>query len=327
VGMHGSVAANSAVCQCDLIIAAGARFDDRVTGKLSEFARGATVAHIDTERSAIHKSVKADIAVYGDLRTALEMLLPRIAKNSRTEWVKQIAKWKKDSPLKIPAPRDKFLQPQRVIQLIDEVSKGEAVVVTDVGQNQMWAAQFFNYTKPRSFVTSGGLGTMGFGLPAAIGAQFGRPKDLVVCVSGDGGVQMNFQELVVAVEHKLPLNLIILNNGCLGMVRQWQELFYSKRYSAVMLGQKNRPVNEQIKDAKDPKYLPDFIMMAEAHGACAKRVFSEAEARAAMKEAFASDKVWVIECIVSPDENVFPIVPPGASLADMMHAKEIIEEA
>jgi acetolactate synthase-1/2/3 large subunit len=189
--------------------------------------------------------------------------------------------------------------------------------VTDVGQNQMWAAQFFRYTRPRNFITSGGLGTMGFGLPAAIGAQFGRRGAPVVCVTGDGGVQMNFQELVVAVEHQIPVVVVILNNGFLGMVRQWQELFYDRRYSGVVLSQKGRAPNEQV--AETSGYLPDFIKMAEAHGACARRVFKEEEVGPALREALASGKTWVIECIVAPEANVFPMIPPGAHVAEIIN--------
>jgi len=318
VGMHGSVASNNAVCQCDLIISAGARFDDRVTGKVSEFARSATVAHIDIDRSAIGKSVRVDIPVVGDLRATLEALRPLLVKTDRAPWLAQVKEWLSSYPPSYPKRADGLLQPQKVIELIDAASKGQAVIVTDVGQHQMWAAQFYTYTQPRSFISSGGLGTMGFGLPAAIGAQMARPDALVVCVTGDGGVQMNFQELVVAVEHKLPVNIVILNNGHLGMVRQWQELFYSERYSAVILGQTKRPVNERIGDAEKPRYLPDFIGMAEAHGARARRVTTAEETQAALAEAFASPETWVIECIVAPDENVFPMVPPGASLAEML---------
>jgi acetolactate synthase-1/2/3 large subunit len=210
--------------------------------------------------------------------------------------------------------------PQSVIKMIDRLSQGKAVIATDVGQNQMWATQYFTYTRPRNWISSGGLGTMGFGLPAAIGAQLGRMKELVVCVSGDGGIQMNFQELVVAVEHQLPIVVVILNNGFLGMVRQWQELFYSKRYSGVMLSQSGRRPNESIADK--PAYLPDFVKLAEAHGATACRVTTDAEAEVALKEAFKRKKTTVIECIVSPDANVYPMIPPGQHVSAMIgHTK------
>lgn len=323
VGMHGSVAANSAMSQCDLVFAAGARFDDRVTGKTSEFARASQVVHIDVDRSALGKNVRTDISVCGDLRITLERLHPLLRKVDRSDWTTQVAYWKTAKPAIYLPRKDSLLQPQAVIEAIDRVSNGHAVLVTDVGQNQMWSAQFYRHTKPRSFITSGGLGTMGFGVPAAIGAQFGKPEALVVSVSGDGGVQMNIQELVVAVEHKLPVNFIILNNSHLGMVRQWQEIFYGKRYAATVLSQNNRPDNEHIQPLEsEPKYLPDFVQLAEAYGAKARRVTTLEEAEKALAEAFSSPETWVIECVVAPDENVFPMVPPGALLSDMIRLKD-----
>jgi acetolactate synthase I/II/III large subunit len=204
-----------------------------------------------------------------------------------------------------------------VIEQIHKVSGGKAVVTTDVGQNQMWAAQFFRYTRPRTFISSGGLGTMGFGLPACIGAQFGRRDELVVCVTGDGGVQMNFQELVVAVEHGLPIVVVILNNGYLGMVRQWQEMFYAKRYSGVMLSQHGRAPNEHV--TEQGGYLPDFVKMAEAHGAQSRRISKPEEVAPALKKAFESRKTWVIECIVAPEANVYPMIPPGSHVTEMIN--------
>ncbi len=317
VGMHGSYAANSAVSQCDLLIAAGARFDDRVTGKIADFARGACIAHIDVDRSAIGKNVGTDIPVHGDLKRTLEMLYPLLRQRERADWLASIARWKEEKAAIYLPRQDGLMQPQAVVEKIDQISQGQAIVVTDVGQNQMWSAQFYRYTKPRTFLSSGGLGTMGFGAPAAIGAQIARPDALVVSISGDGGFQMNIQELVVAVEHRLPVNFIILNNGHLGMVRQWQERFFGKRYSATVLTQKNRPANEHI-DSQEETYLPDFVKVAEAYGMAARRVTTLEAAEAAFAEAFASPEPWLIECIVAPDENVLPFVPPGASLADMI---------
>jgi acetolactate synthase-1/2/3 large subunit len=316
LGMHGSVQANLAVSACDLLISVGARFDDRVTGKVSEFAPKATIAHIDIDRSAIGKSVKTHIGVLGQTREALEALLPLVNPATRRPWLDQVREWKAQHPFTFDRNSDVIL-PQFVIEQIHAVSHGKAVIVTDVGQHQMWAAHHYRYTQPRSFISSGGLGTMGFGLPAAIGAQFGRPDALVVTITGDGSIQMNFQELVVAVEHNLPINVVILNNGRLGMVRQWQEMFYDKRYSAVVLSQQDRPGNERI-DGRPPKYLPDFVMLAEAHGACAARVERPADVAPALQKAFASPRPWVIECIVEPDANVYPMVPPGASLTEMV---------
>ncbi|MDA3924952.1 MAG: biosynthetic-type acetolactate synthase large subunit [Kiritimatiellae bacterium] len=316
LGMHGAVAANYAVDKCDLLISAGARFDDRVTGKISEFAKNAKVVHIDIDRSAIGKSVRCDLGVEGYLKPVLESLIPMVDKADHKEWVDQTQRWKDRFPFAYPGGDDTIM-PQFVIEQICAVSGGKATVVTDVGQNQMWAAQHFNYTRPRSFITSGGLGTMGFGLPAAIGAKFACPNDLVVCVTGDGGVQMNFQELVVAVEHKTPVVTVILNNGYLGMVRQWQEMFYDHRYSGVTLGQSKRQRMERIDEGRE--YLPNFIMLAEAHGACAKRIFKPEEVAPTLKEAFESGKSWVIECIVEPEANVFPMIPPGQAVEAMIN--------
>jgi len=316
LGMHGSVAANYAVDHCDLLISVGARFDDRVTGKISSFATRATIAHIDIDRSSIGKSVRADLGVHGYVKPVLAALLPLVQEAKHEEWLEQVNRWKDRFPFTY-SQKGEEIMPQYVIEQIYEVSKGRAVIVTDVGQHQMWATQYYRYTKPRHFLSSGGLGTMGFGLPAAIGAQLGRPDELVVCITGDGGVQMNFQELVVAVERRLPVVVVIVNNGFLGMVRQWQELFYGHRYSGVMLGQEGRRPNEHVE--MQANYLPDFVKLAEAHGACARRVTRPTEVAGALKEAFESRKTWVIECIVSPEANVFPMIPPGAHVAEMIN--------
>jgi len=315
VGMHGTAAANYAVDKSDLLISAGARFDDRVTGKIDQFASKAITVHIDIDRSAIGKNVETHFGIHGYLKPVLKAVLPKVKSAKHDAWIKQITDWKSKFPLGYPQPEG-VLMPQSVIKMIDTLSKGKAIIATDVGQNQMWATQYFTYTCPRNWISSGGLGTMGFGLPSAIGAQLGRPKELVVCVSGDGGIQMNFQELVVAVEHQLPIVVVILNNGYLGMVRQWQELFYSKRYSGVMLSQEGRRPNEDIHE--EPRYLPDFVKLAEAHGATACRVTTEKEAEAALKDAFKRNHTTVIECIVSPEANVFPMIPPGAHVSSMI---------
>jgi len=316
LGMHGSVAANYAVDQCDLLISAGARFDDRVTGKISEFAKNAKVVHIDIDRSAIGKSVRCDLGIEGYLKPVLEALLPLVAASERTEWIAQTQQWKASSPFSYPE-QGELIMPQYVVEQIDAVSGGKATIVTDVGQHQMWASQHYCYTRPRSFISSGGLGTMGFGLPAAIGAKFGCPDDLIVCISGDGGAQMNFQELVVSVEHKTPVVMVILNNGYLGMVRQWQEMFYANRYSGVMLGQSGRARTEKIAEA--PVYLPDFVKLAEAHGACSRRIFKTSEVAPALKEAFESGQSWVLEFIVDSEANVFPMIPPGQNVSAMIN--------
>ncbi len=318
-GMHGTVSANNALSACDLLISAGARFDDRVTGKLSEFAPDAVVAHIDIDPSTVSKSIKAHIPVVGHIKPILEELLPQVDAAERGDWLAQIAQWKKDYPLAYDQDCAEIL-PQYVIEKIYEVTKGSAIIATEVGQHQMWATHFYQYTEPRSFISSGGLGTMGFGLPAAIGAQLGRPDKTVVDIAGDGSIQMNFQELVVAVEHKLPINVVILNNGHLGMVRQWQEMFYDSDYSATRLGQSDRGQNEGITEPTHDKYLPDFVQLAEAHGAVGMRVTEKVDVVGALEKAFSIDGPVVVECIVKRDENVYPMVPPGASLQEMIHS-------
>ncbi len=319
VGMHGFVAANRAISACDLLVSVGARFDDRVTGKISEFAPHAVIAHIDIDPSAISKSVETHIPVVGHVKQVLQALLQEVEPVDRSEWLAQLGEWKAKCPASYDTHTDTLL-PQFVIEKIYEVSKGKSIVVTDVGQHQMWSAHFYKYTQPRTFLSSGGLGTMGYGLPAAIGAQMGCPDKRVVAICGDGGVQMNFQELVVAVEHKLPLAVVILNNGHLGMVRQWQEMFYGKHYSATVLTPSGRPANERMEGAKPGKYLPDFVMMAEAHGAEGLRVTRKDEVVKALERAFTAPGPVVVECMVAPEENVYPIVPPGASLTEMIQS-------
>ena len=319
LGMHGSPAANYATQHCDLLVAVGARFDDRVTGKISEFAPQATIAHIDIDPSAISKSVPADIPVVGDARNILRELLPQVEARERPEWLAQVAEWKAKHPFAYEQ-HGAGLMPQYVIEQIYALTRGEAIIVTEVGQHQMWAAQYYKYTQPRTFISSGGLGTMGFGLPAAIGARLGRPDKLVVDISGDGSAQMNFQELVVAVEHRVPIKVVILNNGHLGMVRQWQEMFYRKQYSATRLGRRGRGRNENIAAPAADQYLPDFVKLAEAHGALGLRVSDREAVIPTLEKAFASDLPAVVECLVEPEANVYPMVPAGASLTEMIHS-------
>jgi acetolactate synthase-1/2/3 large subunit len=316
LGMHGSVGANSAVSECDLLIAVGARFDDRVTGKISEFSPKSIKAHIDIDPSSIDKSVLIDIPVVGDARSVLTKLIPQVEAIERTEWLGQIAEWNRDFPFTFDRDATEIL-PQYVIEQIYETTKGDATIVTDVGQHQMWAAHFFKYTKPRTFLSSGGLGTMGYGLPAAIGAQIANRDATVVTISGDGSIQMNFQELVVAVEHELPVITVILNNGYLGMVRQWQEMFFKRQYSASVLGQSGRP---DTKRDENDEYLPDFVKMAEAHGAMGIRVTEKSDVTPALQKAIKARRPVVIECIVRGEENVYPMVPPGASLTEMIQS-------
>jgi acetolactate synthase I/II/III large subunit len=308
LGMHGSVAANRAVSECDLLISVGARFDDRVTGKISEFAPHAKKAHIDIDPSAIDKSVAIDIPVVGHVKQVLRALLEKVETVERADWLRQTAKWRTEAPFTYDRASTDLL-PQYAIEQLYEATGGEAIVVTDVGQHQMWAAHYYTYTRPRTFLSSGGLGTMGYGLPAAIGAQAGMRDRTVVVIAGDGGIQMNFQELVVAVEHALPVKVMILNNGYLGMVRQWQEMFYKQEYSATNLGA-GRP----------HAYRPDFVKLAEAHGALGLRVDRKDALPAALRTALETDGPVVVECLVKSEENVYPMVPPGASLTEMVHS-------
>ena len=316
LGMHGKYVANKAVNECDLLICAGARFDDRVTGKLDAFAPDAHIVHIDIDRSEIGKSVRTGMVVHGDAKAVLAALLPKLREQKRPEWLAYLKKTDEENPLTF-RENGEALSPERILQHVDAACKGEAIVVTDVGQNQMWAALFMTHLHPRHFLSSGGLGTMGYGLPAAIGAQIANPGKRVVCVTGDGGIQMNFQELVVAVEHRLPVKTIILNNGCLGMVRQQQELFFKKRYSASLINQFGRNRDEQIPD-REGLYLPDFIKLAEAHGAKAARVTRPEEIDEAIARAFADDEPWVLEFIINPEENVLPMIPGGGTLEQII---------
>jgi acetolactate synthase I/II/III large subunit len=299
-GMHGTVYANLAIQNSDLIIAVGARFDDRVTGKIEAFAPKSKIIHIDIDPSAISKNVDVDIPVVGDAKKILAELNKIVKKPSSSEWVKQIKVWKKDFPLKY---KDKKtgLKPQYVIEQIYKLTKGEAIITTEVGQNQMWAAHWYQYTKPRTYISSGGLGTMGYGFPAAIGAKIGNPNKVVVDIAGDGSIQMNIQELATAVSYKMPVIIAILNNGYLGMVRQWQELFYKERYSYTHLDN------------------PDFVKIAEAYGAIGIRVKKRSEVDSAIKTALKSkNKPVIIDFIVDEFENVFPMVPAGEAIDRMI---------
>ncbi len=319
LGMHGSSTANLAVSDCDLLVSVAARFDDRVTGKISEFAPKAIKAHIDIDPSAIGKSVPTEIPVVGDVKHVLRELIKKVEQKERKEWLDRISEWQEQYPFSYNRETDELL-PQFVIEKIYEVTEGTATIVTEVGQHQMWSSHFFKYTRPRSFLSSGGLGTMGYGLPAAIGAQAGDRSRIVVDIAGDGSIQMNFQELVVAVEHQLPINVVILNNGYLGMVRQWQEMFYNQEYSATRLGQTSRTKIEKLQEPEKDRYLPDFVKLAEAHGATAMRVKNQHDVIPALKKAFATKGPVVVECIVKSEENVYPMVPPGASLMEMIHS-------
>ena len=321
LGMHGTKYANLAIQNADLLIAIGARFDDRVTGKIAEFAPHAKIIHIDIDPTSIRKNVNVDVPVVGDVKKVLSEL-NKCAKAGKTEsWLEKIAEWKKKYPLKYK--RKGTLKPQFIVEKIWELTKGDAIIATEVGQNQMWAAQFYKYINPRTYISSGGLGTMGYGLPAAMGAQVGCPNKLVFDIAGDGSIQMNIQELTTCVLNKLPVNVIILNNGCLGMVRQWQELFYGGRYSSTVLNTKGPHGKKGMtycKDGECHSYLPDFIKAAEAFGADGIRVTKESEVIPALKKAIKSKNTSVLEFIVEPEENVFPMVAAGASLDEMIES-------
>lgn len=301
LGMHGTVYANHAVMDSDLIIAIGARFDDRVTGRLDNFAPFAKIIHIDIDPSSVSKNVKVDIPIVGDAKDALKKLIKIVQPLQIEDWLKQIEDWKKKYPLKYKDDGDK-IKPQYVVEQIYEATKGDAIICTEVGQNQMWAAQYFKYTKPRTYISSGGLGTMGYGFPAAIGAQIGCPDKIVFDIAGDGSIQMNIQELATAVGNKLPVKIAILNNYYLGMVRQWQELFYKKRYSCTSL----------------KKGCPDFVKLAEAYGATGIKVTKKEEVRKAIDEALKTKGPVFLNFEVHEEENVFPMVPAGEAINRMI---------
>jgi acetolactate synthase-1/2/3 large subunit len=299
LGMHGTAYANYAINAADLVIAVGARFDDRVTGRLRDFCPHARFIHIDIDPSEIGKNKPAHIPIVGDAREVLEALEPLVQPPDVEAWWKQIEEWRTRYPLRWrPGP---LLKPQEAIEAIYRVTRGEAVVVTDVGQHQMWAAQYYKCRRPRTFISSGGLGAMGFGFPAAMGAQFARPDALVVAIVGDGGFQMTMQDLITAVEWKLPLKIYVVNNGSLGMVRQWQELFYNQRYCAVQLRN------------------PDFARIAEAFGAVGIRVERSEELEPALQRSLeVPDRPVVVDLLVDPEENCYPMIPSGQSVKEMI---------
>ncbi|MCF8053745.1 MAG: biosynthetic-type acetolactate synthase large subunit [Deltaproteobacteria bacterium] len=301
-GMHGTYCANMAFSHCDLIIGVGVRFDDRVTSKVDLFAPNARIIHIDIDPVSIDKIIKTSLAIVAGAKSALSAINAELAEYSPSShvsiWQEQVLKWKREKPLSYK--KSEAIKPQFVVEKLYEVSRGEAIIATEVGQNQMWGAQFYHYKKPNTFITSGGLGTMGFGLPAAIGAQVARPDAIVVDLAGDGSIQMNIQELATAVQNNIPVKIAILNNNFLGMVRQWQEIFYQKRYSHTdLLGN------------------PDFVKIAEAYGAKGLRASKVEEVEMIIKEAFATEGVVVMEFIVDREEGVYPMVKPGSPLTDM----------
>ncbi len=299
LGMHGTYYANHAMQNSDLVIAVGARFDDRVTGKVSEFAQKAKIIHVDIDPTSIAKTVRVDVPVVGDAKNVLAQLFDLVEKAEHEDWHEQIDEWKKEHPLAYL--RDDKLRPQYVIEQIAEITRGEAIICTEVGQHQMWTAQYSKFEKPRTFVTSGGLGTMGYGFPAAIGAKIGAPNKTVFNIAGDGSIQMNIQELATVFENKIPVKIVILNNGYLGMVRQWQELFHQKRYSCTTLSGN-----------------PDFVKLADAYGAVGMRITDKKDVKSAIEKAMQIDNTVILDFVVEKEENVFPFVPAGKAIHEIL---------
>jgi acetolactate synthase-1/2/3 large subunit len=308
LGMHGTFRANMAISNCDVILGVGARFDDRVTGKIDEFAPGAKIIHVDIDPTSIQKNVPVNIPIVGDLKDVLKKMI-KLVKGTKEAaqyrkkigpWRKQIEEWKSTYPLAYKQGKGK-IKPQYVVEQIYSLTKGDAIITTEVGQNQMFAAQYYLFDKPRTFLSSGGLGTMGYGLPAAIGAQVAMPDKLVVDIAGDGSIQMNIQELATAVQYRLPVKVVILNNGSLGMVRQWQELFFQGKLSQTCLPQ-----------------IPDFVRLAEAYGAVGYRATKPAEVPEVLRKGFAAPGPAMIDIVTDPDEMVYPMVPAGAPLTKML---------
>jgi acetolactate synthase-1/2/3 large subunit len=303
LGMHGMAYANMAVSAADLIVAIGMRFDDRATARTSAFAPHAHIIHIDIDPAEIGKNVRVDVPIVGDIKLVLKALNELVISSEHVAWVRQLDDWRQEHP-SVEIRDSEGLLPQFVIRKIYEVTGGEAIVVTGVGQNQMWAAQHYWYNKPASLISSGGLGTMGFELPAAMGAKVGRPEDTVWCIAGDGGFQMTIQELATIAQEKIAVKVAILNNGYLGMVRQWQEMFYQRRYVAT------------------PLSGPDFIKIADAYGIPALRVTRREEVVPAVEQAMAEAGPFIIDFKIEPEENVYPMVPPGAALAEVLEEPE-----
>jgi acetolactate synthase I/II/III large subunit len=310
LGMHGTYYANMAIHNSDLIVAIGARFDDRVTGKVEGFAPEAKIIHIDVDPTSIRKNVRVDIPVVGDVKHVMVELNKelRTVKEPwdaiRKSWHKQIGAWREERPMSYEQS-DEVIKPQFVVEKLYEITGGDAIIVTDVGQHQMWAAQFYKYDTPRNWLSSGGLGTMGYGFPAAIGAKVARPDMNVFSISGDGSIQMNIQELATSVENNIPVKVVILNNRYLGMVRQWQELFYQERYSSVDLGS-----------------TPDFVKLAEAYGAIGLRAVKPSEVVPVLKEAMKAKRTVFMDFVTARYEKVFPMVPAGASINEMIFGEE-----
>ncbi len=325
IGIHGSYAANHAVTDCDLLFSIGTRFNDRITGKTSEFAKNATIVHIDIDAASISKNIAVDVPIVADAKLAIEAILD-VLKNKtvetpyqteREEWLKKVLDWKRKYPIRMK--QQEGLTPEKVIRTINKRYK-DSVIVTDVGQNQLWTTQYIDLDENRQLLTSGGLGTMGYGFPAAMGAQLGNPEKKVIAISGDGGFQMNIQEMATAVVLELPLILVVFNNGYLGNVRQWQELYFNKRYSSTCLRYRKSCERDCMNPDKScPKYTPDFVKLAESYDAKGIRVEKEEDIEKAFAFADANTKgPTIIEFIIDPNANVWPMVPAGNTLDNMI---------
>ena len=308
IGMHGTYRANMCSGDCDLIVAVGVRFDDRVTGKTDTFAPNAKIVHIDIDPTSIRKNIPVAVPIVGDCKITLGLLNGLLdkedlgdLKTKRKKWLDQIEQWKSTRPLAYK--QEDIIKPQYVVEKLYELTKGNAIITTEVGQNQMWAAQYYHFEKPNHFITSGGLGCMGFGLPAAIGAQLACPDKLVVDIAGDGSIQMNIQEMATAEQYNLPVKIVILNNRYLGMVRQWQELFYGKRYSGTGM-----------------EHAPDFVKLAEAYGAVGLRATKPEEVEPVLIKGLSSPKTVIMDFVVEREECVYPMVPAGAPITEMLLA-------
>ena len=319
LGIHGSYAANTAISECDVLFSIGVRFNDRITGKVTEFAKKAAIIHVDIDPASISRNIVVDIPIVADAKNTIVALLEKTPNYDFADWKKQIDNWKTKYPLGNIYGAKSKVTPFSIVREINRVFE-DAVITTDVGQNQLWTTQFLELTEKKQMLTSGGLGTMGYGLPAAIGAKIGNPDRDVIAICGDGGIQMNIQEMATAIVYELPIIICILNNGYLGNVRQWQEMFYKKRYSCTCLRyRKSCATFCNTPSASCPEYIPDFVRLAESYGAKAFRVQRPEDIKTTLEKAKGTKKVpTVIEFIIDPEENVLPIVPPGNSLSDMI---------
>lgn len=319
-GMHGTQTANFALTECDLIVSIGARFDDRVTGDVNKFAPQAKIAHIDIDPAAISKIIKVDIPVVGDAKQTLQELIPMVAAREKNGWCHQISEWKKLYNVPFEQGSGSVIKPQYVVQRLSDLCPSDTFVATEVGQNQMWAAQYYTWRFPRQLMTSGGLGTMGYGLPAALGVQAANPGRTVINIAGDGSIQMNSQEWATAFVEKLPVKTFILNNEYLGMVRQWQQLFWERRYSSTCLKETPDCGRNCEKTGKpcDRMYVPDFVKLAEAYNCLGLRCSDPAKIDETIKQALAYDGPVVVEFIVEKEANVYPMVPAGKPINEML---------